>query len=204
VIQQLAKKISSYMINKSVICLEEKDIYDYSFELFLATLLNIAMIAVLAIISDRVLEAGLFLTSFAVLRMFGGGYHANSHFACALILAVNYLIFILFLSILPNSLFVLVSVAGACTSSIVIFLLSPVVNKNKPMSKEEKCKNKKISRYIVFFTFALSLILTGFFPCKTFSLSISFGMISVSISQLSAIFRKIIIARKHTLEVTKC
>lgn len=160
------------------------------------------MIAIISFIFNRVIESAIFLSVFAILRTFCGGYHANTHLTCALILVVNYLLFMLFLSIQQNNLFVAISGFVACFASLIICFLSPIENKNKPMTKEKKKKNRKTSQIITVIV-ALLLILTGFFPNKIFSLSIAFSLITVSISQLSTIVHQIVISKRICSEVSK-
>ena len=63
---------------------EDVDIYIYATEAIVATLFSVVIAIVISLIFGRVVEGLVFISSFALLRRYTGGYHAESHFKCIL------------------------------------------------------------------------------------------------------------------------
>lgn len=202
-LQKQAKKISRYMINRNIICSDDREVFDYCFEVLLATVLNVSLATVIAVAFHRIYETVLFLLTFAVLRAFAGGFHADTHFFCVLLLIANQMVFITFLFVLPKDFFGAVSILGAILACLVIFVLSPIENKNKLLSTHEKHRNRQISRKITLLYLAVLIVLATFISTRKYSLSISLSMISVASSQLIATTQRISNSNKPYTEVTK-
>jgi accessory gene regulator B len=191
----LSKRISSLFISNQIIQEEDKEVYEYSFELLLSTLFNLVVVIAIAIVTRRVLEALLFVLGFVPLRSFAGGYHASTHFRCFLILLFTYSLFILTTFFLMTKLVLPITIVLTLSSVLLIFVLSPVEDSNKPFSEEETVKFKRKSRIgILIYSLAilgLLLLLNN----KIFGLSLAFGVFSVSLSLLASVIRNKIAAR---------
>lgn len=61
---------------------EDRNIYIYGIEILLSSVINIALCVSISLLCGRILDAFIFLIIFCSLRMYVGGYHANSHFEC--------------------------------------------------------------------------------------------------------------------------
>lgn len=71
----MAQELSSFFISKAIIKEEEREVYDYCFEIFLATIINFFSIITLAFISKTVLPticfiAGFILSFIAIILVF--------------------------------------------------------------------------------------------------------------------------------------
>ena len=83
-ITYLSNKISKIFIRYGETTEENADIYAYAIEAILAVVVNVIICLAIAAIFGRVSEGFIFIFTFAVLRRFTGGYHANTHFKCIL------------------------------------------------------------------------------------------------------------------------
>lgn len=86
---KLAQRISLFFISKGTIREDERQIYDYCFEIMLSTILNFCSVIVIAIITKTVFFTLCFIVGFMIIRATAGGYHAETHMACLLILIVS-------------------------------------------------------------------------------------------------------------------
>ncbi|MEI6579834.1 MAG: accessory gene regulator B family protein [Eubacteriales bacterium] len=185
----MSKKISSFFISNNIIKEEDKEVYEYSLEILLSTLLNFAAVIILAIFTGKILEATLFVLGFIPLRALAGGYHASNHFRCFLILLFTYSMFLLTVFFIPVKVILAATIFLILSSILLIFILSPVEDSNKPLSKEETRKFKRKSRISILVysltVLGLSLLLSN----KIFGYSLAFGIFSVSLSLLASVIR---------------
>ena len=148
-IARVAEKISYFFIQKKIISDSDAEIYSYSFEMLLATLLNLFAIILIAVILNKIPETLIYLSAFLPLRIIAGGYHADTHFRCILILIITYLLVLFLVEITPDKFIFQAVLVSAVISVITIFLLAPVEDINNPMTKEQKI-NLKIKSRIVY------------------------------------------------------
>lgn len=158
IIATASRKISLFFIRHGIVPEGDKEIYDYSFEVLISTVLNFIAIIAIAIISGHIVDTMFFLLGLLPIRLTGGGYHAKTHFRCFLTLMVIYSIFILSLTVLNPSLLFIVCI---CLFSVfAVYLLAPVDSKNKRLTVEEKKRLKSVSRILISVEVGLILILS--------------------------------------------
>ena len=182
----LSEKISSFFVRSGTIKAEDKEIYSYSFEILLATLMNFLALYLIAAITGKWWETTLFILGFIPLRSLAGGYHAKTHFRCLVTLLAVFALFLAILYFLPPSWYMIFSIAGAGVSFAFVWMLSPLEDKNKPLTANEKRFFRRRSRaaILVYGT----VIITGalFFPERPEALCLSSGVLAVSGSLLAA------------------
>ncbi|WP_313342675.1 accessory gene regulator B family protein [Sedimentibacter sp.] len=144
---------------------DDKEIYAYSFEVILSLLINICILTVVAFIIEKIAELIIFTIFFSGLRVYAGGYHAKTHIEC---FSVTLIIFLI--SALSNTYLIaygeIILAVGILFSIIMVFLLAPTENENKPLSKNERKKYKVISRIIVI-TLSLAVVVLYFVRVNT-------------------------------------
>jgi len=188
----MSKKISSFFISNNIIKEEDKEVYEYSLELLLSTVLNFAAVIIIAIFTRKILEATLFVLGFVPLRAMAGGYHADTHFRCFLILIFTYSVFLLTVFFIPVK-FILATTAVLVLISIsLIFILSPMEDSNKPLSEEETKKFRRKSRIGILVYSLIVLGLSLLFKNKIFGFSLAFGIFSVSFSLFASVIKNAI------------
>lgn len=189
IITRMTKKIASIFILQGIIQEEDKEVYEYSFELLFSTILNFAAVIVIAIFTKRIIEATIFVLGFVPLRALAGGYHADSHFRCFLILLFTFSLFLLSLGFLPGKFFLVATILMIIISTLLVFILSPVEDSNRPFSEHEKISLKSKSRTSIL---VYSVIVLGLFfllTNKIFGFSLAFGVFSVSVSLLASVIK---------------
>lgn len=179
-IAHFAKKISHFFIKKEVIRQDDYEVYSYSLELLISTLINFVMIISIAIISRKVPETIFYIAAFIPLRISAGGYHANTHARCLLILLISYIVFLIVISCVSINLSIIISLVSLGLAILIIYIYAPVEDINNPMNKEQKRKQIIKSRVTISFISTIALLLLLF--DSYLSLSLSLGCISVALA----------------------
>lgn len=122
----------------------EKEVYVYGIEIITSTMINLLSILILALMMGDVKTGVIFLLFFIPLRLFAGGYHADTYGKCFVIGNVSYIIlhglYIVFSRYLVSGRFLLLGIL----CMYYIFLHAPVINENQPISMEKQKVNRKM------------------------------------------------------------
>lgn len=150
--ETIARKITDFLICKNCIKDEEKEICQYGYEILLSTFLGYTIVILLSLLCGNFVEGIVFLLVFVVTRMYTGGYHANTYFACNLSLACTYLIYVGMVHILQYShggiIFLMLMLSVYCFCTV---WFTPIENPNKVLTEEKKKKIRKVSRILMTF-----------------------------------------------------
>lgn len=163
---RIAEHITQKLIMESIIEEDDRELYCYGFFLLTTQLFFFLVTAATGLIAGVLLESILFYTVFMLLRTFAGGLHAKTETACTILttLALTVSVFGIKFMRLENTQFF--SVLILISSSLSIFLLAPLDNRYKPLTKQEK-KHYQITCYAI-----LALSLVSILFAKMFSLDI--------------------------------
>ena len=82
------------------------------------------------------------------MRVYAGGYHADTKLKCYLISLGVYGIFTFLMNVLPKDLYVVVNLFMLVFSLVTILLVAPVIHKNKTVNDIEKKYYRKFSIWI--------------------------------------------------------
>lgn len=181
-IARMSRKVAHLFIKNKIIENDDQEIYAYSFEILIATIINFVVIIVLAIITKSTVATIFYLLGFLPLRAISGGFHAKTHFRCFIILFISYLLFILIAKIIEAAFITNATYISLVVSFFLVFILSPVEDKNKPLTDIEREKFKKTSRLSILVYSAVIIIFTNLFGGNIPILSLSLGILSVSLS----------------------
>lgn len=180
----VSKKMTSYFIRKEVIEVEDREMYDFCFEIMLSTIINLLGIIIIGIVSRRYVEAVCFSIAFMMLRGSAGGYHANSHIACFTTLMIAFGLCIVGLTYIPFDMLVLVSSISATLGIMVVIAIAPIDNKNKKLTKEEKSIQRRKAIINVILLATATIIMSLFKITKPFAFTIGYTIGTVGISMI--------------------
>ena len=85
-ISKLAKGTACFFVDNKIIEVEDSEVYAYGIELLLSTIFNLIIAIIIALISNEFIPCVINLTAFVTIRMYAGGYHADTHWGCMLTL----------------------------------------------------------------------------------------------------------------------
>ena len=193
---EISKMMTHFFIRKNVIAEEDKDTYEYCFEIFVSTIVNLLSVVIIAIATGMYLQTVLFLTTFMLFRSCAGGYHADTHFRCFLILMVVYGVLLILLTFVSLNVLSVVSLVFIIVSSILTILFAPVEHINNPMSKIKRGKLRVKSLCLLVLVSVIAIVLLHFNHVVE-GFSLAYGMTAVLLScMLGNIKNKIINRRK--------
>ncbi|RGF46034.1 hypothetical protein DW015_10250 [Ruminococcus sp. AF37-20] len=140
----LVSKIVTFLTEQEVISSESdvQDFYRYGIEISISSFLNIFLVLLLGIIINHIAESIIFLLLFILIRSFTGGYHADTYFRCNLLMCTTFILTALANSIFSNKFSLLIIIVLICVTELIVSILGPIENKNKPIDDSKKIKLK--------------------------------------------------------------
>lgn len=144
-IHNISRSLAKRWAARGVIKESDVELYQYGLELIISTGVNIFIMIGISTAFGRPFIVVPYLLGFIPLRLFAGGYHAKSHLFCVLFNTAVYSVSCLIALNIEESTAILASVIESCVSFALVFLFAPVPAKNKPLSIEEKKRNRRIS-----------------------------------------------------------
>ncbi|MEG1608431.1 MAG: accessory gene regulator B family protein [Clostridia bacterium] len=161
----ISKKITSYFIRKNIINEDEREVYNYCFEIMLSTLMNLVVLIIIGVATKKYLETLIFCISFVMLRGSVGGYHAKRHITCLLSIVIIYFAVMAMLYI-PMFVLQYFSIAVLMTGIAIFAFLAPTDTQNKRLSVAEKSKLRK-KTYVIILIFLIACAVFALFEKTT-------------------------------------
>lgn len=157
----ISSHLLAYMVSSKAIPNEQKylDFYRYGIEITTSTILNVLLVLLIGIVTQHLIESIVFLFTFILLRLFSGGYHAESYFRCNLLMCCSFLTLVILYEIILNKTSISSSILFVIISSLFFFALAlifcPVEHVNKPINSKGKRRKLKIITIIVGLIFSI-------------------------------------------------
>lgn len=158
-ITKLAENLSTSFCCHGIIEKEEIPSCQYGLEIIISTVISFTVIIGVSGLFKNFLIAVIYLVALVPLRMYTGGYHANTYLTCNIIFAIIFVINILLFELiykmgLENAFFV-----ATLWSFIPVVLYAPIENKNKIINRLKHKRFKKISLVLYILLYMFSSIL---------------------------------------------
>lgn len=169
------------LIQNGIVKNEEKEVYEYSFEVFISTFIIIVVISIIALITNRIRISLMFALGFILARKTSGGYHAKNHTNCFITTISNYLVFLFIVSIISIKHLCFINIILIILSAFLIYFLAPVEDRNKPLSIKERKRYQLRSKIYVMILIMSYFLLARTRVLQIESFSLIFGTFSVSI-----------------------
>ncbi len=131
----LSDSLTDFLIGKNVID-DDREIYQYGFEQFFTTLLNIVTMLLLGIMFGKIYQSIVLTISFMTLRPYSDGYHASTPLRCYILTAVSISATLSIMKFIAINRFICLGML--ILSSLVIILFSPIGTENKLLDEIEK------------------------------------------------------------------
>lgn len=158
-IKLLSQSVFNSFMDKSVINKEDEDIYAYGTEIAVSYLINLIAIIIIGALTNMLIECIVFLIIFVPLRSFAGGYHAPNYQICFVIscFIVTAVLLITKYTAVHTDEFILFSIIAI--AGILIYILGPIEDKNKPLTEKENIHYKRKMKTILIIEFILAVIM---------------------------------------------
>ena len=142
---KLSTKICQSFIKSQSIDEESYELYEYGIFLLIANFFFAMEILLFGAVFRCLFGAVVFYISFRIIRIYAGGYHADTETRCEIITTLIFLAITYFISISNQQNFqVLVFILTAIAIPIII-IFSPLDTPAKPLDDDEKRKYRRIS-----------------------------------------------------------
>ncbi len=147
-LNKLSKGIVEWQIQRKYLSNEERELYEYAYEVLINQIINIIAAILIAVFMHALIHVFVFLVCYIPLRSYCGGYHAKTNIGCTCISALV----IYFMCLLEKTIAVKIEnfwlIIGFFVAGLIIFILAPVQDNNKPLDFAELIQYRKTSRLI--------------------------------------------------------
>lgn len=150
-------KYVNMLIDNGIIENEDREIYSYGLKQGILMILNIIITIVIGLLLQMMWQSILFMISYIPLRIYAGGYHARTQLKCFWYSILLIFVVLLAIKFIPWTSFIILGLA--LISGTIVYLLAPVEDQNKPLSKSEVKVYKIRARTILFLELVSILIL---------------------------------------------
>lgn len=158
-ISKLSQKLLNYLLKQEVIDESNAEYYRYGLEITISSSLNILLVLLIVIIFGLLFEAVVFLAAFVSVRIFTGGYHADTYFKCNLYFCILFSILLIIYQKTADIISTYNCMLIILFNEVILLTESPIESKNKPLTKSERKKHKIISIILMTFWSFLGILL---------------------------------------------
>lgn len=191
----VGRTLTEYAIDHSQIKQEDREFYVYAYTMFVSYVLTWGSFLITGAIFHCFIPALLYMFSFSALRIYAGGVHAGSYEKCYFV-SLGVFIGILILGRWVVASIPLIWMASYfLISALLIAVLSPMEDPNKPLDGQETKHYKKITRVILLIESIITILMITLKAPKLSCVLFMMGPISVS--------WLLVIAKLKTAEVQK-
>ena len=183
-------KLALLIINKGGFSLEKKNTFIYSIELLISFMCSTASIIIISSIYGSIIYSLIFMLVFAGIRFFSGGYHAKTYFRCFILTNTVFVVVLIVSHFEKNHGSTLGLLILTWISMLIIAFLSPIQNRNHPLSRKRRTLNGVVSKLyaIIILVLIHLMVLT---ECDSFLFYlICTSFIAAAIMMIIPLFRK--------------
>lgn len=158
---KLSRRIGDNLVRSDVVKAEDAEIYIYGINQILVSVVNVLSALIIGLIFGVFLEIAVFMAAYIPLRSFAGGFHAKTPLRCYIFSVIMLIVVSIGLKYL--SIAAWVYYADLAVSFVIVLVLSPVEDRNKPLDELEYKVYKKRAAIIAVVELVISglLKLTG-------------------------------------------
>ena len=154
---RLAGKIVNNLVHSGVIKEEDAEIYIYGINQILTSVLSVSSALIIGLIFGVFPEIAAFMAAYIPLRSFAGGYHAKTPLSCYVFSVIMLIVVSIGLKYLHLADWVYYAVLVAAT--LVVLVLFPVEDRNKPLDEIEHRVYKKLTILIAATELLIGIVL---------------------------------------------
>ena len=190
----LANAVTQILEKQGIIQPEDVDKCMYGLDMFTAAFLELFSIFVISAFVGNFFETLLFFLMFIPLRIYAGGYHADTKARCYIVSLLVYVCFTLVMKYVPQSLLMPIALEFEFFSMIMVYTAAPVIHKNKHVNDIEKVHYKNASIIICTIETAVICILM-LFDIANIAFALSAGQFAETASMGIALIKNKILTK---------
>ena len=186
------KYITDTLYENNIISDEEVPLLKYGIEVFILSVAEVLSIIIVSVFAGNFAETLLYFVAFIPLRIFAGGYHADTRLRCYFVLMGVYIVFSAMIKYVPLTDYAMILAACPIYSGAMVLLFSPLKSHTKNRSESEKKRYRKVS--IIIFAIQIILIAISWikFGANCYILAFTLGQLSVALSMLAAMIKNLL------------
>jgi len=184
-ISNISSDIVGVLLRNKIIDISEKAVYQYGFEILISSLVTCIIALAEGIVFKCLAASIIYFLIFAVLRTICGGYHCQTYFRCNLVFAVVTAVVISFYKFIPVESFSEMHYTSILLSLLITYFYTPVENKNKPLSENQKKSAHFFGTITVIVLSALSCVLKIYYR-SAYSILIDTTLLTVAVTMFVA------------------
>lgn len=156
-IMGISTKITAFLIGQGIVSAEDKEIYEYGFELLIADFINFTFILIIGGVNNKFWQTITYIILFVGLRSVCGGYHAKTHLRCHICTIGAFLAFLVLLNLKLLETSELLIPTGNFLAMILVVLFAPVTHADKPLCQSVYKRNRVVAMVLFSFLAGLSI-----------------------------------------------
>lgn len=126
----------------------------YGIEIVISSLIETVIILLISSIVNDIINGLAFIIVFVSTRNYTGGYHANSHSKCTIVISASVIIIhLLCVLTFTKSDIVFLSIL-LIVGTIIVFIFTPIINSNKPINNKHKLLKYKLYSTLLFSSYS--------------------------------------------------
>ena len=148
---RIADSIAVLFLKKNIINEDELPVYQYGMQVLIGNIAGMLTVLIVGILISRLVESIIFITIYATLRIYTGGYHARTPLVCNIVFLGTYLVTVMLEALKVNNSVVWIM--------YLLLRFSPIENVNKEL--DDKDKEIYRNKSLIISTLLLMLLLAG-------------------------------------------
>ena len=144
-----ASYLADILLQKCSLDSSRKAVYVYGLELLISTLTSALSILIFSVLFSELRDGIILLLVFVGLRLFCGGYHAETYGRCFLSSNITFLAVLFFTIIISHTQNFAFIIVPTIFANFIILRFSPVHNPRHPLSNKAFQKNKRMGRLLL-------------------------------------------------------
>lgn len=158
-IHSIALVIADFFVSKDVITEEEEEVCAYGMELIISGIISIALVLIIGLITGNIWYAVVYNVMMVLIRIYTGGYHADTHMRCNVCYCMTFLISIVLLRVQMYIKTELAIWIIALAGYLIIVLNAPLEHHNKKLTMKQKEDYMVISAMLGIASILISFVL---------------------------------------------
>lgn len=185
-LRSISEKLTVSLVKSSIIDSEDEELYQYGILQGFRIILNLVSALIIGLAFGKLPEIVLFMTAYIPLRSYAGGFHAKTPLRCYVLSVAMLCVISIGLQkiIFSDTVLYIISFAAAA----VVFIVSPIEDKNKPLDADEIRVFKKRARMILAVEFLLCIVL-GLVKFRSMFTVMVYELVCMSIILLAGTFK---------------
>ena len=159
----MLRNISSRLVDRLLSQKEyfnyDKTVYVYGIELIISTLAGLISIMVISILDSNAILGITFILFFVPLRLFTGGYHAETYSKCYFVSIISFIILLSIQNFFGDKIPTVFWLISFLIAQCYISKKAPIITKNQEISNKKKQISKIIAHKIIFIEGILIILL---------------------------------------------